>query len=229
MPLTDAQAAALVVPAAETRTDNAGANNYWPSDAELTAFRTGETDRYGRTAAQENPYSAYVTGRHTGTTDEIIQWAAAKWGIPADWLRAEYVVESYWHMSTLGDLTTVASSAPYPAYSQVSSTQVYQSLGISQVRWNHPDSNDSGIGAEPLRWKSTAFNADYQASRVRFYFDNPNGLRTAWGDATYAACQNWLSIGGWFEPYPWNNSGQQSYVSTVQSKLAARTWAQPGF
>lgn len=229
VPLTDAQAAALVKPAPETRPDNTTANQYRPSSAEISQFLNGEKDSYGNLPAQGDPYYTYVTGGFTGTTDEIIQWAAAKWGLPADWLRAEYVDESHWHQSAKGDLTTVQDASLYPAFSRVSSTSVYQSLGITQVKWNHPDANTSGIGTEPLRWKSTAFNVDYQAATVRFYFDDPGGKRSSWGDATYKRCENWLSIGGWYEPYPWNNSGQQNYVSKIQSILAARTWAQPGF
>ena len=38
-----------------------------------------------------------VDGQFTGTTDEIIQWAAAKWGLPDNLIRAEAVVESYWY------------------------------------------------------------------------------------------------------------------------------------
>jgi len=228
-PLTDAQAAALVAAAAEKRSGNTTANQYRPSATELSAFQNGERDNYGLLPVQQNPYVAYVTGGFTGTTDEIIQWGAAKWGIPADWLRAQYVQESNWNQAAKGDLTTVSNTSLYPAFSVASSTQVYQSLGITQVKWNHPDGNNTGIGTEPLRWKSTAFNVDYQAANVRFYFDNPGNKRSGWGDASYAPCQNWLSIGGWFEPYPWNNSGQQSYVASVQNRLAARPWAQPGF
>ena len=169
-----------------------------------------------------------MTGGFVGTTDQIIQWGAAKWGIPADWLRAQYYQESRWHQSQLGDLTTVSDVTKYPAYSRYSSTQVYQSLGITQVKWNHQDDNDAGIGTEPLRWKSTAFNVDYQLSMVRFYFDNPKGRRSAWGDA-YSPCNNWLSIGAWFEPYPWNNSGQQDYVEKVQNWLSNKVWQQPSF
>ena len=32
-----------------------------------------------------------------GTTDEIFQWAACKWGVPDDLLRAVAVRESTWH------------------------------------------------------------------------------------------------------------------------------------
>jgi hypothetical protein len=229
VPLSDAQAAALVVPTAENRPGNTAANQYRPSNTELSTFLNNEKDWNRELPVQDNPYFKYVTGGFSGTTDEIIQWGAAKWGIPADWLRAEYVLESYWNMSALGDLTSVANPLLYPAQSRATGNQVYQSLGITQLKWNHPDQNNTGIGTEPLRWKSTAFNVDYPAARVRFYFDNPQGLRSAWGDGTYSPCNNWLSLAGWYESYPWNNSGQQSYVQSVQTILANRTWAQPGF
>ena len=37
-----------------------------------------------------------VDGRFTGTTDEILQWAACKWGLPDNLARAEAVRESTW-------------------------------------------------------------------------------------------------------------------------------------
>jgi autotransporter family porin len=212
----------------ENRPANLSANNYQPSSTELSAFHNNETDKNGFLPSQLNPYAAYVTGGFTGTTDEIIQWGAAKWGIPPDWLRAEYLQESYWNMSQLGDLTTVTDVTKYPAYSRYSSTQVYQSLGISQVKWDHPDVNRAGVGAEPLRWKSTAFNVDYQLSMIRFYFDNPKRTRSSWGDA-YRSCNNWLSLAAWFQPYPWNNSGQQTYVTKIQTLLTSKTWQKLSF
>jgi hypothetical protein len=227
-PLSDAQAAALVIGMTENRPSNLSANHYRPSSTELAAFHNNETDKKGLRPAQFNPYTAYVTGGFTGTTDEIIQWGAAKWGIPPDWLRAEYIQESRWNMSQLGDLTTVSDVTKYPAYSRYSSTQVYQSLGISQVKWNHPDANNAGIGTEPLRWKSTAFNVDYELSMVRFYFDNPKGARSSWGDA-YSSCNDWLSLAAWFQPYPWNNSGQQTYATKIQTLLASKTWQLSSF
>jgi hypothetical protein len=196
---------------------------------EIDTFRNAEANRSGEKPVQSNPYLAYVTGGFAGTTDEIIQWGAAKWGISADWLRAQYTMESWWRQSAKGDLANVANASLYPAVSRVSATQVYQSLGITQVKWNYPDARDAGMGTEPLRWKSTAFNVDYAGAGVRFYFDNPQGKRTAWGDSSYSACNNWLSIGGWFQPYPWNNPGQNDYVQAVKNHLSSRTWAQPGF
>ncbi len=70
---------------------------------------------------------------------------------------------------------------------------MYQSLGIMQVKWTpeglHP-------GTEPLRWKSTAFNADYWGSVVRYYYD---GL-CYWCSPDYTPGQEWASIGAWYSP-----------------------------
>ena len=37
-----------------------------------------------------------VDGQFTGTTDEILQWAACKWGLPDNLIRADAVEESTW-------------------------------------------------------------------------------------------------------------------------------------
>lgn len=227
-PLSDALAAAMVTGMTENRPGNTAANHYKPSSSELSAFLKNETDKQGETPAQANPYAVYVTGAFAGTTDEIIQWGAAKWGIPADWARAQYYQESRWDQSAMGDLTTVLDASKYPAFSRFSGSQVYQSVGITQVKWNYPDTNQAGTGTEPLRWKSTAFNVDYQLSVVRFLFDNPKGLRSGWGDA-YTPCNNWLSIGGWYKDWPWNNSEQKAYVGIVQGWLSNKAWEKRSF
>ena len=84
-------------------------------------------------------------------------------------------------------------------------------------------------GSEPLRWKSTAFNIDGQAAKIRFFYDNPSGARSAWNDPTYAPCQKWPSIGGWYRPYPWGNPDQAGYIKTVRAALDRREWASPSF
>jgi hypothetical protein len=247
-PLSDSAAAGLVTHESEIRPYNAtlysingtnypAPNFYLPSLAELNSFRSA-TDQFGQTPAQENPYNQYVDGLDGLTnpsTDDLIQWGAHKWGIPEDWLRAQYVQESQWSQYWQGDRTT-ETQADYPLYpiqSRVpnSTTDIYQSLGITQVQWqpaDHP-SGSVGTGTEPLRWKSTAFNIDYQAATIRFYYDNPQAARTSWGDASYVPCQQWNSLGGWFEPYPWNNAGQQNYIGLVQNQLNNQTWTTSNF
>lgn len=242
-PLSDRRAAAFVTREPEIRRSNAkpysiagkpyaSLNAYTPTAAQLHAFRNAKTSA-GQPVEQFNPYLKYVDGLdglRNPSTDDLIQWAAHKWGIPENWLRAEYVQESYWNGFQLGDEATVSRSwyKLYPYQARVPhSLSVYQSLGITQVKWI-PDGS-VGAGTEPLRWRSTAFNIDYQAAMVRFYYDNPDGARTSWGDGTYAPCEKWASIGGWFEPYPWHNGGQQQYIREVQQYLRDRDWATSTF
>lgn len=227
-PLSDAQAAACVQDQPETRAGNAQYNNYVPSSAEELAWQSA------RSINEHQPTVKSVDGLDglsNPSTDDLIQWASYKWGIPADWVRAEAVVESHWRETATGDLTSVSASdyPSYPAlshYSGVTCTsncQVWRSLGLMQVSWT--TGNTPGYGTEPLRWKSTAFNLDYYASVVRWYYDGD----CSWCGAGYSAGQPWPSIGGWYDPYPWQNSGARDYESQVQTNLNSRTWAQPGF
>jgi hypothetical protein len=187
----------------------------------------------GRTPTQFNPYLAYVDGRpglHHPSTDDLIQWAAHKWGIPEDWLRAQYVQESFWNSFQLGDEAAVKDAwyRRYPAQARVpNQLSVFLSMGLTQVKWI-PDGS-VGAGTEPLRWESTAFNVDYQAAMVRFYYDNPQGARSGWGDSSYSPCQKWNSIGGWFNPYPWGNGPQKQYVGLVRTHLANKDWTRSDF
>jgi hypothetical protein len=227
LPLSDSAAAAQVSHQPETRPKNAGANNYVPSDAELQAFRSA-TDQSGQTPAQYNALDAYVDGRDglsNPSTDDLIQWTAHKWGIPEDWIRAEMVVESNWNQSGVGDFATVSSScySQYPSVAQAGNNGVYSSLGMPQIRWAPPGCGGGWQGTEPLRWKSTAFALDFYAAQIRYYYDG----RCNWCNPGYSAGQQWNSIGAWFNPSPWGNSG--NYTQSVQQKLANRTWAQPGF
>ncbi|MBV8951208.1 MAG: hypothetical protein JOZ99_10060 [Actinobacteria bacterium] len=227
-PLGDRQAAALVAHRPEIRPENAAANDYVPTDAELLAFQTSR-DSYGRTPTQFNPLARYVTGRPglvDPSTDDLIQWAARKWGIPDDVIRAQMATESWWRQSQLGDRTTEPAGwyGLYPAQARVpNTTDAYESMGVMQVRWR-PD-GWVGNGTEPLRWKSTAFNLDFYGSIIRFYYD---GL-CSWCGSGYGAGQAWASVGAWFNPVPWNNANAQSYEGRVLTNLSRRPWEQRGF
>lgn len=242
-PLSDSAAAALVTPEPETRPDNdkpytldgvtyPAPNGYVPNTAQVRQFRLAKNSA-GQTNVQFNPYYAYVDGDdglHDATTDDLIQWAAHKWGIPENWLRAEYVHESYWNQFMIGDDTAVTARQYrlYPSQSRISgSDSVYQSLGITQVRWGADGSLHAGT--EPLRWLSTAFNIDYQAATLRFYYDNPQKTRSGWNDPSYQPCQAWNSIGAWYSPYPWGNAGQATYVAAVRQILSQRVWESSSF
>jgi hypothetical protein len=78
-PLSDAAAAPKVVRSPwEPRPRNAAATHRVPTAAQLAAFHR----------QSDNPYAHWVTGRFRGTTDEVMQWAAAKWGLSLYLVRA---------------------------------------------------------------------------------------------------------------------------------------------
>ena len=80
-----------------------------------------------------------VDGNFTGTTDEIIQWAACRWGFDEDTVRAQAVQESFWRQDAVGDFAN----------------GIYQSHGLLQVK------TTLHHGTDPLATVSTAFNVDY--------------------------------------------------------------------
>ena len=52
-----------------------------------------------------------INGDFTGTTEEILRWAACKWGIGQDIVFAQAAVESWWRQDNLGDWGTRPTSA----------------------------------------------------------------------------------------------------------------------
>lgn len=101
------------------------------------------------------PYYDRVDGDHTGTTAEVLRWAAAKWGFDQlgapDLAQAMAVVETWWHQEHVG---------------------AHGELGILQVNpgaW--PD-------AAPAAW-STAYSADYAMAVVRSHYDGSSWLGSA--------------------------------------------------
>jgi hypothetical protein len=137
------------------------------------------------------------------------------------------VHESGWKQSAQGDIRT-ESFADWSWYNNAfsgycsTSTQCYESIGITQIK-DRPNGS-SRSGTDPLRRLSTAFNMDYQASVVRFSYDNPGGRRSGWGDSSYAPLQGWDSQCAWFSPYPFSNASSDSYCAGVQQDLAGRDW-----
>jgi hypothetical protein len=193
-PLSDQAAAALVQPAAEVRPQNTQANQTVPGRRMVRDWRKHN----------KMPYRRFVDGNFTGTTDEIIQWAAYKWGLDEDVLRAVAVVESWWRQSTVGGH--------------------HSSYGIFQVRAPFHCSGKCAIARH-----STAFNADYYGGILRAYFDG----KMAWLNKEphgrkYAAGDIWGSVGAWFSGRWWTQPAA-SYISQVQQRLSERTWAQTGF
>ena len=200
--LTDAQAAAKVVRTTwEPRPGNTTENRTVPTATQLATFYS-YTGQWGNC----DNLRAKVTGNFTGTTDDIIEWAAWKWGLPEDVLRAVAVTESWWKMETVGDNG--------------------QSFGLTQIK----NVNAWHGGTYPLSKDATAFNVDYHAGIVRHYYE---GCATWMKDATfngstYAKGDLWGSVGAWYSGN-WHSDASNSYVKKVKSHLRNRTWKKATF
>jgi autotransporter family porin len=187
----------------EPRPDNATANNtnVYAQGGRLTG---SYLNQYG--------YESRVTGNFTGTTDEIIQWGACKWGIDEDIVRAQSVQESYWHQSTLGD----CNGGP-----TVSQTHGCASVGLLQVKG--ADIPPTHPGTWPYAYQSTAFNADYMLGVLRACYEG----KETWLGNGYQAGDIWGCVGRWFSGDWYINSRQ--YIASVQGIEAQKVWLSAGF
>jgi len=160
-------------------------------------------------------YGTRVEGNFVGTTDEIIQWAACKWGFSEDITRARAMQESHWRQSQLGDktdnpaaCTTIAQAAP-----------CWQSYGILQVKGTvHEDTY-------PAARDSTAYNVDYALAWLRACYE---GAFSDWMGNGYRAGDEWGCVGAWYSGN-WYDSGARKYIDGVKRHLANRAWTQAEF
>jgi len=192
-PLEDARAAARVKETKwEPRRGNAQENRRRPSDDQLRDFR--------RRSEMVNRH--HVTGRYRGTTDEILQWAARKWGFDPDLFRAVATVESYWKMSAVGDGGL--------------------SFGIFQMKKTYHC-------CVPLSAKYTAFNADYYGAILRAYYDGrQEWLNDVERGERYRAGDLWGSVGSWYAGR-WRTAAALDYIRRVQQTLRDEPWRKRWF
>lgn len=196
--------ATQVRPAAETRTPNATANQ---------TRGTTSNGRYPR-----------VDGDFVGTTDEIIQWAACKWGIDEDYVRAQAAQESWWHMSTEGDFTT-DQSACHVDLQTAPGTECPESIGLLQVRWLYHQEAFEDSNAI----LSTAYNIDYAYAVWRdCYEGNLTWLNTVERGAWYEAGDLEGCMGVWFSGR-WYVDRAITYIAAVNGWLDQEVWTQDWF
>jgi hypothetical protein len=207
-----------------------------PSDATCASeVRAAPEVRPANTGANEtrgvggNSLYPRVTGDYVGTTDEIIQWAACKWGIDEDIVRAQAAVESYWFQRNTGDFTTDPTQCP-PGYQTLGANGVAgecpESIGIVQVRYPY---HQTAFATDDDAAVSTAYNLDYAyASWWNCYQGNDGWLNQFNPPTPYKAGDAWGCVGLWYSGR-WYDSGAQSYIAKVQGYLSQRIWTTPGF
>ncbi len=198
-----AECASRIVSAPETRpNNNSVANN------------TRGTKKDGRFSR--------VDGDFTGTTDEILQWAACKWGIDPDIARAQAAKESWWRQTTGGDFTDDKSRC-HPAVRAMSPCP--ESIGLLQVRFPYHGSAYADANAI----HSTAYNADYAFAHWRSCYEGELGwLNTVNRGRQYGAGDGAGCLGVWFAGR-WYTDNAVSYINDVKSLRNQRVWETNNF
>jgi hypothetical protein len=167
---------------------------------------------------------AQVNGNYVGSTDMILRWAACKWGIDENIVRAQAWNESGWRQDDVGDWRTELSQCERGIWDGWTGTGCYQSHGILQIKLLSFD-------AYPEAITSTAFNADFRMAYQRACMN---------GDISYLADQTptagyptypngtsdqmlWGCIGDWYSGN-WYDADALSYIAAVQQYAATKPW-----
>ncbi|HEX4981222.1 MAG TPA: hypothetical protein VFV63_05970, partial [Ilumatobacteraceae bacterium] len=171
------------------------------SAAEVRAVNVPYNNTRGTSPHNEEPR---VTGNFTGTTDEILQWAACKWGIDEDIVRAQIAKESYWTMDAVGDNG--------------------ESFGLGQVRFPYHGAAFEDDNAK----RSSAYNVDYTYYRWwSCYQGRETWLNQFERGRDYAAGDEWGCVGLWFSGRWYFNNAD--YIAAVHDYLDDRIWETPPF
>lgn len=221
---SDAKAAAEVHWSAwEPRPANARYDHTIPAGLRL---------RHGNAAAHAydtrwNKYIlARITGNFRGTTDEIFQWAAAKWGLPDNMLRAIAYMESDWHQSNFGDFVH-DRAACLPGYQSLPCPVTFGIVGTKSTSWP---------GIYPWNRKSTAAAVDALGGWLRGCYEGwvwwlrDHGNRSR---GVYRAGDIWGCVGAWYSGNwhdgPAGGKGGQNYSVRAQYWCRIRPWLHPSF
>jgi len=194
-----------------------------------------------------------VDGQFTGTTDEILQWAACKWGLPDNLIRADAFEESSWFEASTysngqcvleygcGDFFSSSSTSSATYCNGVAALggvdyqrwdgagfcpQTYSILGV--MSWWDPAWGFNWAGNQngtfPFNHQSTAFAADYWGAMMRGCYE---GWQWELG-SSYAPGDLWGCIGAWFSG-GWHDSAANSYIQAVQGEMNSEPWLASNF
>jgi hypothetical protein len=196
-----------------------------------------------------------IDGQFTGTTDEIFQWAACKWGLSDDMLRAIAVRESTWYQyltypsgrpvtnwgsgdmisTPTADTTTFCNALATYGYDYQKDygtgicPKTFSIVGVMSweaASWGQMPDNQNGTF--PFNRNSTAFAVDYLAAHLRGCYEGWEHWLANTGTRTYAAGDIWGCVGSWYSG-DWHSSAADGYISRVQNELANLTWLQAGW
>ena len=195
---------------------------------------------------------ARVDGAMTGTTDEILQWAACKWGLPDNLIRAIAHHESTWnqyltYQASPGRPVTYYGSGDFPAaggsdptysstitrlggfdytrfYGSGISPRTFSIVGVMSYDGWRPDWPDQTNGTFPFNRDSTAFAVDYLGAELRGCYEGWKFWLRDTGNGSYAAGDLWGCVGSWFAG-SWHAPAGDAYAAGVRAEAEQeRPW-----
>lgn len=167
-----------------------------------------------------------IAGDFTGTTQQILEWAACKWGISTDVVFAQAAAESNWQQNKLGDFTSNPALCPPGRGLGTGGVpgQCPESYGILQTKYSLWKAAWPGIA------DSTAMNADvtYAIWRSCFNGDEIWLRNSAPAGHPYQAGDLWGCLGRWFAGN-WYSPVAEQYINRVQTLMQRKVWEEPGY
>lgn len=164
-----------------------------------------------------------INGDFTGSTIDILRWAACKWGINQDIVFAQAAVESWWRQTTKGDWQTSGCPPGHGPGVDGRPGLCPQSWGVLQNRYPYETSSWPGIA------RSTAMNADLAYAIWRACYDGyETWLNTVPHVGRYHAGDAWGCVGRWFAGR-WHTPPAQKYIARVKQYLHERIWTKKYF
>jgi hypothetical protein len=221
----DGKAAAEVHPSTwEPRLGNLRYNHTVPDELKLRRVQVS-------TRAYDPRWNKYILGRITGdyegTTDEIFQWAAAKWGLPDNLLRTIAYMESNWHQSNYGDYVYDRKLCP-PGYAKVPCPVTFGIVGTKSTSWP---------GIYPWNRYSTAAAVDVLGGWLRGCYegwvwwlrDHGNRSRGVYHAGDIWGCAGAWASGDWHDGPATRRGDGENYILRAQNWDRFRPWLQPHF
>jgi hypothetical protein len=240
----------------EPRPSNAGPNRTMP-DVAAVHTSLAARPRSGQAKSYDPKWDSWllarVTGHHTGTTDENIQWAACKWGLADNLVRAVAVTESTWSQQDrltsgacvdkrgCGDTFDKATPASGEYCNQIKlhgydyqkdygarlCPKTFSIIGVMSWQdpaWGPMAGNQNGTF--PFNRDSTAFALDYYGAFIRGCLEGWAWWLTGTpGTAGSSDLPGRLDgcLGAWFAG-EWQTKPAIDYTARVHKTMAERIW-----
>jgi len=236
----------------EPRTDNHDSNHTKP-DADAVHQSLAARPRSGG-GAYSKRWDTWllprVDGQFTGTTDEIFQWGACKWGLPDNVLRGIAVRESTWYQYEIysggrcvvnygcGDIFSSPSSPSKTFCNGLAQfghdyqkdlgigicPKTFSIMGI--MSWEDPAWGrypDNQNGTFPFNRNSTAFAVDYVGAELRGCYEGWEKWLDNTGMKNYAAGDLWGCVGAWYAG-AWHTQAANGYIDRVRHVIRYHVW-----